>query len=148
MAHAITSENTAYHAKKDNQELVAKVLEDQQTKAQKSAENSNQEVVVESDKEEKSHSTQSLDSVVQDSVDPRMESEEEQISSLIKDHQREDQVIENAEVLRQQLEIETNALAVYSLVEIDSNVRASQIKGINLHVDFRGRDNKKGSRKA
>ncbi|KAF7127782.1 hypothetical protein RHSIM_Rhsim11G0108900 [Rhododendron simsii] len=45
-------------------------------------------------------------------------------------------------------EIETTALVVNSPVEIDSNVRASQIQGINLHVDFRARDNKKGSRKA
>ncbi|KAI8563374.1 hypothetical protein RHMOL_Rhmol03G0107100 [Rhododendron molle] len=138
----------ACHARKDNHVLVAQGLEGQQTKVQKLAEISNQEVVEESNKEEKSHSTQGLDSVVQDSVDPGIESEEERISLLNKDHQREAQVIESAEVIRQQQEIETNALAVNSPVEIDSNVRGSQIQGINLHVDFRVRDTKKGSRNA
>ncbi|KAG5557099.1 hypothetical protein RHGRI_007383 [Rhododendron griersonianum] len=42
MAYAATSENTTCHAKKDNQVLAAKVMEDQQTEAQKTAENSNQ----------------------------------------------------------------------------------------------------------
>ncbi|KAG5562078.1 hypothetical protein RHGRI_004952 [Rhododendron griersonianum] len=121
-AHAVSLENTACHVKKDNQVLVAQGPEDQQTKVQKPAEISNQEGVEESSKKEKSHSTQDLDSVVQDSVDPGIASEEERISLLNKDHQSEAQVIKSAEVIRQQQEIETNALAVNSPVEIDSNV--------------------------
>ncbi|KAG5543456.1 hypothetical protein RHGRI_016252 [Rhododendron griersonianum] len=143
-----TTGRASCHAKEDNQVLATQGLEDQQTNIQKSDEILNQDVGEESNKEENSHFTQGLDSVVQDSVDSEIESEEEHISPLNEDHHREAQVIESVEGIRQQQEIETNALAVNSPVEIDSNVRASQIQGINLHVDFRARDTEKGSRKA
>ncbi|KAI8570601.1 hypothetical protein RHMOL_Rhmol01G0048200 [Rhododendron molle] len=137
---------SASHVKKGNQVTAAQGKEDQQSTVQKSAEILNQVVVEENNNEESSHSTQGFESFVRESI--VSDTEDEHISPTIKAQEWEAQVIECAEVVRQQQEIERNALALNSPVVIDSNIRASQIQGINIEVGLQSRDTKKASRKA
>ncbi|KAF7113188.1 hypothetical protein RHSIM_RhsimUnG0151500 [Rhododendron simsii] len=134
------------HIKKGNQVTAAQGKEDQQSIVQKSAEILNQVVVEENNNEESSHSTQGLESFVQDSI--VSDTEDEHISPTNKAQECEAQVIECAEVVSQQQAIERNALTLNSPEVIDSNIRASQIQGINIEVNLQPRDTKKASRKA
>ncbi|KAI8570579.1 hypothetical protein RHMOL_Rhmol01G0046000 [Rhododendron molle] len=99
--HAILLGNAQSHVKKSNQVTTAQGKEDRQSTVQKSAEILNQVVVEENNNEESSHSTQGLESLVRESI-VSADTEDEHTSHTIKAQEWEAQVIECAEVVRQQ----------------------------------------------
>lgn len=91
--------------------------------------------------EENSNSTQALDSIIQDSVSPLQEESKSPEKSHDQAHTSEAQQVGKINFLRQQQEIDRNILLLNSPVVIDSNtdLHASQLKGINLQVELNPR---------